>query len=77
VKQKMSHPHYYLVNHTQKEFCYFDNDKPIFIVLENALKNNIGWNLTHDIRIGSEGTSTTIFINYLINDLGYVENCPF
>jgi hypothetical protein len=73
----MTKSHYYLINHTHKEFCFFDNTNPIFVVLENALKNNTNWKITDDIRIGSEGTTTNTLLGYLINELKYMENCPF
>lgn len=67
-------PFYYLVNHTRKEFCFFDNNKSIFLVLETMLNQNNHWNRNDDdIRIGSEGSCSTSLLGFLVNSMGYNE----
>ena len=68
----MSPPSYYLVNRTRKEFCYFENEEPIFKVLrESFLKYD--WRYTDAIHIESELSDYTRFVEHLSNGLGYID----
>ena len=71
TKQIMSPPSYYLVNHTRKEFCFFDNELPIFLVLESALQKHTNWKNTDNVRIKSENSGSCIVLEYLTNDMEY------
>ena len=70
----MSPPSYYFINHTRKEFAYFDTETlTIFKILEIALKNYVGWTSTDDIRIDSELSDSCELVMHLINNLGYTD----
>jgi len=65
-------PSYYLINHTRKEFAYFDAyTLSIFKVLEIALKNYVGWQSSDDVRIDSEAFDSCESIMHLIINLKY------
>lgn len=67
-----SPPSYYLINHTRKQFAYFDAYTiSIFKVLEIALKNYIDWQSSDDVRIDSEVFDSYELIMHLIIDLKY------
>jgi len=72
----MSKTHYYLINHTIKEFCFFDGEKPILLIMDSIFKKYIHWKKEHDIRIGSEGMTNCDYINDIINNQLYIE-IPF
>ena len=67
----MSPPSYYFINHTRKEFCSFDNNKPIFQELTEALHWNIGWTFQDFIHIDKELSNSTVLIEYLMTEKGY------
>jgi hypothetical protein len=73
----MPHPYYYLLNHTCREFCFFDNTKPILMIIEIALQKNTRWKSTDDIHIGCECKGNGLLLGYLVNQMEYVENAPF
>jgi hypothetical protein len=60
-------PTYYLVNHTTKEFCFFENDASIFDVLEEAIKK-CKWKKTDHVAIDSEDASHYYLLDYLKNN---------
>ena len=66
----MSRPSYYLVNHTRKEFHYFENKQSIFKVLQESLAYP-GWKETDDLHVESELSDSTALIEHLLNDLEY------
>ena len=67
----MSPPAYYLINHTRKEFCFFENDISIFVVLDAALKKYTNWEKTDDICIDSDDACSCDLLEELVNDAGY------
>jgi len=66
----MSPPSYYLVNHSRKEFHYFENKQSIFKVLQESLAYP-GWKDTDDLHVESELSGSTVLIEHLLNDLEY------
>jgi hypothetical protein len=72
----MPTPTYYLVNRTRKEFYSFDNDVPIFKVLENVLQINSNWKNTDNIRVETDDSQFCSLLEYLLNDLKFT-NCDF
>ena len=62
---KMSPPEYFFINHTRKEFCSFDNSESIIHCIELAIYKNVGWEMTHDIRVESQLASDTDVFDYL------------
>lgn len=66
----MSPPNYYLINHTRREFCYFEIGISIFNVLDDILKNK-KWEKTDDIRIDSEYAGSVALLEYLVNNVEY------
>ena len=66
----MPHQSFYFINHSRKEFTLFSNSVSICKSLSEALKTNIGWSETDDIRIGSENYNETTCLEY-IDDLKY------
>lgn len=68
----MSPSPHYLVNHSKREFCYFDNvDKSIFSELERTYAD-YGWTNHDDIRVDSEPKSDESWIwEHLVNDMEY------
>ena len=68
----MSPPTYYLINHTRKEFCFFENDISIFLVLDATLTKYIHWKTTDDICIDSEDACSCALMEDLVNDGGYL-----
>ena len=73
----MSPPSYYLVNHTRKEFCFFENKLSIFVILEVALQKHTNWNNIDNVSIESENSGSCILLEYLTNDMEYtnLDNC--
>ena len=67
----MSPPSYYFINNTCREFCYFDNNNPIFQELTHIVKWNRRWTLEDDIRVESELAGSTFLIEHLVNDLQF------
>ena len=67
----MSPPTYYLINHSQKEFCFFENDMPIFHVLDEIMKRFDHWTKTDDIVVDSQDACSSDLVEHLINELGY------
>ena len=74
----MSLPSYYLVNHTRKEFHYFDNKQSIFKILKESLEAYPEWKETDDLHVESEDGSTD-YIEYLYKleykDLQETDGC--
>jgi len=50
----MIDPSYFLVNHSRKEFWFFENKEPMLKILEFAVQNIAGWKITDEIYIQSE-----------------------
>ena len=71
VGVSMSPPTYYLINHSQKEFCYFENDIPIFHILDAILEKYDHWSKNDDIVIDSQDACSSDLVEYLVNDAGY------
>ena len=67
----MSPPSYYFVNHTCKEFCYFDENVQIFQELINVVNVNEGWTIYDEIKVDVELYGDTHLIEYLTNELNY------
>ena len=64
----MSAADYFFINHTRKEFCSFDNTESIIHSIELAIYKNIGWEITHDIRVESQIASDTDVLDYLSSE---------
>ena len=62
---------YYLVNHTRKEFHYFENQQSIFKVLQESLAAYPEWKETDDLHVESELSDSTDLIEHFLNDLEY------
>lgn len=69
----MSQPTYYLINHTRKEFCYFENEIPIFQTLDAILKKYPQWKNTDDITVDSQDACSSDLVEHLVNDAGYTD----
>ena len=67
----MSPPTYYLINHTRKEFCFFDHDISIFTVLDDTLNTHIHWKNTDNILISSELAGSCALLEHLTNVAEY------
>jgi len=67
----MTSPTYYFINHTHKEFCVFDNNSSVMKSLENVIKAYINWSLMDDIRIDTDLPTSTIVLEYLINEMEF------
>jgi hypothetical protein len=61
---------YYLINHSRNEFDLLSKDFSLYKALKIALKENLGWLETDDIRIGSEDNNSVSCLEYL-NDIRY------
>ena len=66
----MSNQSFYFVNHSRKEFSCFKNNAPIRNLINDALKKNIGWIDSDDIRVCSEITDEQTCIKYF-DDIRY------
>jgi hypothetical protein len=71
TNQVMSPPSYYLVNHTRKEFCFYEDELPIFLALEMVLQKHTNWKNTDNVRIKSENSCSCTVLEYLTNDMEY------
>ena len=69
----MSPRSYYLINHTHKEFCYVEHDMPIFHVLDEIMMKFDHWTKSDDIVIDSQDACSSELVEYLVNDLGYMD----
>jgi hypothetical protein len=67
----MSPPSYYLVNHTRKEFCLFENELPIFLALEIVLDKHKNWRNLDNVLIESDNSGSCIVLEYLTNEMEY------
>ena len=73
VGNTMSPRSYYLINHTHKEFCYVEHDMPIFHVLDEIMLKFDHWTKSDDIVIDSQDACSSDLVEYLVNDLGYID----
>lgn len=66
----MNNHNYYLINHSRNEFDLLSKDMSVYKALKLALRENLGWLETDDIRIGSEDINSVSCLEYL-NDIRY------
>jgi hypothetical protein len=67
---------FYLINHSAKEFCTFDNAIPIITALKRSLRAN-NWQSTDDICVDYEDTNSFNLLNHLVNALVYINMDDF
>jgi hypothetical protein len=67
---------FYLINHSAKEFCTFDNGIPILTAFKQALRAN-NWQSTDDICVDYEDTNSFDLLNHLVNALVYINMDDF
>ena len=65
VPEKMSAYDYFFINHTKKEFCWFDSEESIIHNIELAVYKNVGWEMTDDIRVQAQLADDTALLDYL------------
>jgi hypothetical protein len=73
---------YYIINHTRKEICFFDEENSIIHILEDAINSHISWEDTDDIRIQCEVGRPIKFATYIREQgykyvIGELDNLPF
>ena len=66
----MYEPSYVLLNHTRKEFWFFENKKSLLQIIEFAIKNINDWEIEDEIFIESECACYGL-LPRLVMDKGY------
>jgi hypothetical protein len=67
----MSPATFYLINHTTKEYCIFENSISIIKSIETTIKLYENWSLIDDIRVDFQLSNQTDVISHLENNLKF------
>ena len=67
----MARIQYYLVNNTQKEFCWFNAKRPMFEEIERIFANYTKWSKTDSVFVQGEDESKSELWERLTENLGY------
>ena len=69
----MERIHYYLVNNTRKEFCWFNAKRPMFEEIESIFAKYTKWSKTDSIFIKGDEASKPDLWEKLTENMGYTD----